>query len=61
MEDKATSGRPPDGSELISHNALRPDADDTKAGRIPAEQLQAAARVAEARLRRLNGGRTSTA
>lgn len=58
MEDKSTSERPPDDAKLISHSVPQPDADDTKAGRIPAEQLQAAARVAEAGLRRLNGGRT---
>ena len=59
MEDKSTSERTAHGAKVTGHSAPQHDAEGTKAGRIPAEQLQAAARVAEAGLRRLNGGRTS--
>ena len=53
MEDKSTSDRPHDDVKA-SHSDSEPDAVTTKLQRITADQLQAAARVKESGLRRLN-------
>jgi hypothetical protein len=53
MEDKSTSDRPRDDVKA-SHSDSQPDAGIAKLHRITVDQLQAAARVKESGLRRLN-------
>ena len=58
MADERTGDRHLDGAEP-DPSLREPDEEFTKIGRITAEQLQAAARVVEAGLRRLHGRRTA--